>query len=325
MAQPRVIEYDYRTDTFIFDGVPAYADDLAPAIPEPRTVAAAPPWEITRWAPPAQLDEPTTSCAGRDWSMRIWRACQVALVVIPFCIVWLVATAVADVAAMLAHFAVMVAMVLVAVPAVWLAGRFTVHLGRPSSLPPAQHLLPAFTWGTPAASGAPTSRPAGRTPTSASRQEATAATEAFATPGWRRVLLGEAPFARDEVQMAPTVAERWLVRMRDPQTPQAIGTWRGGHYDLLADALYGGDIATAVNSHSEDKCAVSWLLHEHNPNGWNDSSKRGRPSHDDWENIKGIYGSSWLRGVARMNDGGMPLSKIADVVEPELRSKGFIR
>jgi hypothetical protein len=101
--------------------------------------------------------------------------------------------------------------------------------------------------------------------------------------------------------------------MRDKDTGQSVGRWSGGHYDLLASA-YDCDIATAVNMHSNDKCAISWLLHEDNPKGGNPRDSRGN-KHSSWHAINDKYGKRLIKDVIDMNDRGVRLNKIADYVE----------
>lgn len=109
------------------------------------------------------------------------------------------------------------------------------------------------------------------------------------------------------------LTSRWLARMRDPESGQAVGRWSGGHYDLIA-AGYDVDITTAVNMASGDKCAVSWLLEEADPKGWNRRDSRGT-KHGSWSDINARYGSGLIKSVIAMNDRGVPLRKIADHVE----------
>jgi hypothetical protein len=118
----------------------------------------------------------------------------------------------------------------------------------------------------------------------------------------------------------PADVVQWLAAMRNRDTGQSVGMWQGGQYDLLATGLYDGDIATAVNMHSNDKCAMSHWLHVRNPNGWGRSgSKRGNPNHEDWSELKAKYGAGFVKRIQRMNDDGMPLHKIANYAEDHIR------
>lgn len=105
------------------------------------------------------------------------------------------------------------------------------------------------------------------------------------------------------------LTSRWLARMRDKNTGQSIGRWRGGHYDLIATA-YGYDVTTAVNMHSGDKCAGQWLMHEVDP-----KDDRVGEKHSAWDFINDRYGKRLIRDVIEMNDKGVRLNKIADYVE----------
>jgi hypothetical protein len=114
---------------------------------------------------------------------------------------------------------------------------------------------------------------------------------------------------------ADPLTSRWLARMRDKESGQSVGAWNGGPYAAaMADIAYGGDFSTAYTMHGDDKCAVSWLLEEADPKGWNRKDSRGT-KHGSWSAVNAKYGSGLIKRVIRMNDSGVPLPKIADYVE----------
>lgn len=102
------------------------------------------------------------------------------------------------------------------------------------------------------------------------------------------------------------LAEAWLDKMRDPRTRQGRNAYRSAR-------------------HPDDRCAVGWLLETDNPNGWDDL---GNPSvngyfHTSMEKVERLYGRRLMDDVIKMNDKQrLPLSKIADHVEDQLRRSG---
>jgi hypothetical protein len=102
------------------------------------------------------------------------------------------------------------------------------------------------------------------------------------------------------------LAEAWLDKMRDPRTRQGRNAYRSAR-------------------HPDDRCAVGWLLETDNPNGWDDL---GNPSvngyfHTSMEKVERLYGRDFMNAVIKMNDQKrLPLSKIADRVEDQLRRSG---
>jgi hypothetical protein len=109
------------------------------------------------------------------------------------------------------------------------------------------------------------------------------------------------------------IIARGLARLRSKKSTQSVGMWQGGQYDLLADAMYGGSLETAVNMHGNDHCAADHLLeeiqHYDGPRGRN-----GR-KHPAMDRAREVYGDKLLKDVIRMNDQGTSLRKIADYVE----------
>jgi hypothetical protein len=93
------------------------------------------------------------------------------------------------------------------------------------------------------------------------------------------------------------LTSRWITRMRNPSSGQAVGSWQDAHGDA--------------------KCAVSWLLHEANPKGWDPKDNRGT-EHKSWHTINDKYGKRLVNQVIEMNDKGVHLKKIADYVERKL-------
>jgi hypothetical protein len=128
-----------------------------------------------------------------------------------------------------------------------------------------------------------------------------------------RFFLGDdRPNSTGAASASPDFIDRGIARMRDRNTGQSVGMWSGGQYDLLATA-YDMDIATAVNMHSNDKCAVSWLLHEANPKGGNPRDSRG-PKHSSWGEVNDALGPRVVKKIIAMNDSGTRLPVIADYV-----------
>jgi hypothetical protein len=131
------------------------------------------------------------------------------------------------------------------------------------------------------------------------------------------------PVTLTQPAWACRLAAQWVAWLRANGDVQSIGMWRGGQYDSLAHQ-YGGDIATAVNIHCNDKCAVSGLLDCHNPNGWGSRGDRKTPDHRDWDLMCATFGKHWLMKVARSNDGGRSFKKIANDIEHDLQRNGFL-
>jgi hypothetical protein len=113
---------------------------------------------------------------------------------------------------------------------------------------------------------------------------------------------------------------RWIAKMRNKRTGQSIGRWRGGSYDLMADSMYGGSLETAVNMHSDDRCAVGHLLDLDQP--YEGSWGRNGKKHPSMAKARAMYGDKLLKDVIGMNDRGVPLRKIADHVERKTRKRG---
>jgi hypothetical protein len=109
------------------------------------------------------------------------------------------------------------------------------------------------------------------------------------------------------------LTDRWLSGLRNKNSSQAVGMWQGGHYDLLADAMYGGSLETAVNMHSDDRCGVDHLLEEIQP--YDGPRGRNGRKHPAMDKAREVYGDKLLKDVMRMNDRGTSLRKIADYVE----------
>jgi hypothetical protein len=109
------------------------------------------------------------------------------------------------------------------------------------------------------------------------------------------------------------LTDRWLARLRNKNSSQSVGMWQGGHYDLLADAMYGGSLETAINMHSDDRCGVDHLLEEIQP--YDGSRGRNGRKHPAMDKAREVYGDKLLKDVMRMNDRGTSLRKIADYVE----------
>jgi hypothetical protein len=133
----------------------------------------------------------------------------------------------------------------------------------------------------------------------------------------QRIRVGKQALASKD---SDDLTERWLAAMKDPDSGQAIGRWSGGHYDLMADSMYGGSIETAINMHYDDRCAVSWLQHLADP-----KDRRYGKKHSSWRKINEKYGRAFVKDVIRMNDSGMSLRRIAKKIEPKLRKQGHIR
>jgi hypothetical protein len=93
------------------------------------------------------------------------------------------------------------------------------------------------------------------------------------------------------------LTSRWIARMRNPDSDQAVGSWQDAHGDA--------------------KCAVSWLLQEANPKGWDPKDSRGT-EHKSWHAVNDKYGKRLVNEVIEMNDKGVRLKKIADYVERKM-------
>jgi hypothetical protein len=104
-----------------------------------------------------------------------------------------------------------------------------------------------------------------------------------------------APTVRAGARPEPDdLTNRWIARMRNPNSEQAVGKWQ--------------------DTDDNSKCAVSWLLHEANPKGWDPKDNRGT-EHKSWQAVNDKYGKRLVNEVIEMNDKGVRLKKIADYVE----------
>jgi hypothetical protein len=106
-----------------------------------------------------------------------------------------------------------------------------------------------------------------------------------------------APTVRAGAKQKPQtddLTSRWIARMRNPDSKQAVGSWQ--------------------DAHGNAKCAISWLLHEANPKGWGSKDSRGT-EHKSWHVVNDKYGKRLVNDVIEMNDKGVRLKKIADYVE----------
>lgn len=107
----------------------------------------------------------------------------------------------------------------------------------------------------------------------------------------------------------------WLAKLRDKNSGQSLGMWRGAHYDLVAQQ-YGGDITTAVTMHGNDCCAIGYLLELDEP--YSGSWGRNGKKHPAMTRVREKYGNKLIDAVISMNDRGYSLRKIADYVEREV-------
>jgi hypothetical protein len=123
----------------------------------------------------------------------------------------------------------------------------------------------------------------------------------------------------EDASVADDLTTRWIAKMRDKRTGQSIGRWRGGSYDLMADSMYAGSLETAINMHSDDRCAVGHLLDLDQPydGAWGRNAKK----HPSMAKVRNKYGRL-IDDVIRMNDRGKSLKKIADHVERKTSRRG---
>lgn len=120
----------------------------------------------------------------------------------------------------------------------------------------------------------------------------------------------------DDTEPQRDLTAEWLDVLRDPDSGQAVGRWRGGEYDLIA-AGEGITLEEAMQRHMNDRCAVDWLLELDEP--YDGPLGRSGNKHPAMGRAKERYGETFLKEVIRINDRGVTLPKIADHVERELK------
>lgn len=125
-----------------------------------------------------------------------------------------------------------------------------------------------------------------------------------------RGVFGRLFIGDDQHHAAPAgsgdLTDRWLTRMRDKTSGQSIGRWHGVATDPDS-STFEQDI------HDDSKCAVSWLLQEADPTGWNPKDTRGT-KHGSWSAVNAKYGTKMISRVMQMNDDGVRLPRIAAYV-----------
>lgn len=101
-------------------------------------------------------------------------------------------------------------------------------------------------------------------------------------------------------QPVDELAARWVDKMRDKNTGQVHGVWRGDNQN--------------------DRCAVGHLLEIADPDGW--ATGDSGFNHRAFWDLKRRFGKKVLKNAITMNDSGRSLPQIANYVERELHKRG---